>query len=324
MAVFIISRLAWGIAVLWAVATIVFGIFFVLQPADPAVALAGKDPTPSVVKSLRKEFGTDQPLVVQYGRFMENLVLGDKYGWPGFGFSYETRSPVLSTLGEKLVVSLQIAAGAAILWVVFGVAFGVIGALRPKSVLDRGIMVGSVIGVSAPTFWVGLFLLYLLWQKLHWLPGTGYVPPSDGVWTWFTHMLMPWITLAVLAIGTYARLIRSSLSDVLQEEYIKLARAKGLSRRRVVTVHALRPSLVPALTVLGVGFGTLLAGAVVTESVFNMPGLGLWIVEAAFTGDIPVIMAGTLVAAVVILLANLAVDIGYRLVDPRTGGGSGN
>jgi peptide/nickel transport system permease protein len=292
-------------------------IFFVMPPTDPAVAFAGKQPTPELIAEARRQFGLDKPLYYQYGLFVKHIFFGDEFGWPGLGFSYNNRVPVKEELFRRAGVTFQLAAGAAIIWLVLGISIGIISALRPRTVIDRGAMGFALFGVSAPVFWLGLMFLLIFWQKLGILPGTGYVPFSSNPWSWFTHWIMPWVVLALLYAAFYARMVRANLIETMGEDYIRTARAKGLSERVVVGKHGLRASLTPVVTMFGIDFATLLGGAVITETVFNLPGIGAWVVGSVFSGDLPAVLGVTVVASFFVAIFSLIVDIVYAYLDPR-------
>jgi peptide/nickel transport system permease protein len=266
---------------------------------------------------VREQLGLDRSLPEQYGLYVKHLILGDEYGWPGFGFSFDDRSPIRPEILERAIVTAQLAAGAAVLWLVLGISIGVISALRRRQFADRAAMGFALIGISAPVFWLGLIGLYVFWKKLGISPGTGYVPFTDDPIDWLYHMWLPWLVLALLFAAIYARVVRGNLIDTMGEDYIRTARAKGLSERRVVGKHGLRAGLVPVVTLLGVDLGTLVGGAIVTETVFNMPGLGAYVLSSIFDGDIPAVMAVVVLAAIAVTVLNLLVDIVYAYLDPR-------
>lgn len=314
---YIVRRLIWVVLVLLLITLITFVIFFVMPPVDPAIIFAGKQPTPQLIAELREQFGLDRPFYVQYGLFVKRVFLGDEFGWPGFGFSYSTRAPVKDELFRRAGVTGQLALGAAAVWLVLGVPIGIVSALRRGSLADRAAMGFALFGVSAPVFWLGLMALYLFWEKLGIAAGTGYVPFREDPASWLNHMLMPWIVLAFLFAAFYARMVRGNLIETMEEDYIRTARAKGLTERRVIWRHGLRASLTPVVTMFGMDFGTLLGGAIITETVFNMPGLGTYVVGSVFDGDIPATVAVVFIGAIFVSLMNLVVDIVYAFLDPR-------
>ena len=308
-------HLLFGLLVLWVVSGAVFLLFFV-APHDPARLIAGRLATPQTVALVNHRLGLDRPLPDQYASFVWRLLHGD------LGYSYYNSAPVGQLLASRLPVTASLALGGAVLWLVAGVGVGVAAARRPRSLVDRGGTVLVLAGLSMPTFLVGLLLIYFLFFRLHLVgidvfPAGGYVPLTQDPAGWAQHLLLPWITLAAVTAATYARLTRSSMLEVLGENYIRTARAKGLSEERVVYRHGLRNALGPVVTQLGVDLGTLLGGVIVTEQVFGLPGLGQLAWQSVTTQDLPVIIGTVLVASAFIVAANLLVDLGYALLDPR-------
>lgn len=314
---YLIRRLLWVVLLLVLITLFTFLIFFVMPPTDPAILFAGRAPTPRLVAQVRESLGLDQPGYMQYFLFVRRLFLGDEYGWPGFGFSFLTRSPIKPVLLGRAIVTFQLAMGAAVLWLVVGVAIGIVSALNRGKVADRVAMGFALLGVSAPVFWLGLMALWIFWQQLDILPGTGYVAITNDPSQWLLHFILPWSVLALLFAAFYARMVRSNLLETLSEDYIRTARAKGLSERKVVFKHALRSSLTPVVSLFGVDFGTLLGGAIITETVFNLPGLGTYVVRAVSNGDLPVILAVVVFAGLGVAIMSLVVDILYAFLDPR-------
>lgn len=314
---YIIRRLMYVIFVVFAVTAVAYTIFFVMPSTDPAVAFAGRNPTPELVQEVREQLNLDEPVPVQYGLYVKRLVIGDEYGWPGLGLSYNTRSPVREEIINRASVTLQIAIGGAILWLLLGVPIGVISALKQRTLADRLAMGFALVGVSVPVFWLGLVMLYVFWEKLGWLPGTGYVPFSESPTDWFLHMLMPWMVLALLFAAIYARIVRGNMIDTMGEDYIRTARAKGLSERRVVTRHGLRAGISPVVTLLGIDLALLVGNTVVTETVFNMPGLGNYVLISTDSGDLPAVLAVVVLAAFAVAFLSLVSDIVYAYLDPR-------
>jgi peptide/nickel transport system permease protein len=314
---YIARRLLYLVLVLLIITFLTYFIFYRLPPIDPSIAFAGKQPTPEIVAQVKHQFGLDKPWYAQYGLFVGRLVKGDEYGWPGLGFSFYTRSPIKDEIFSRASVSIQLALGAACVWLLLGIPIGIVSALKRRSLVDRAAMGFALFGVSAPVFWLGLMALYIFWQKLHLLPGTGYVAISANPGEWFGHMIMPWTVLALLYAAIYARLVRGQLIETMSEDYIRTARAKGLKERTVVGKHGLRASLTPVVSAFGVDFGTLLGGAIITETVFNLPGLGTYVIQAVRQGDLPTVLAVTVMAAFFITFLNLLVDIAYAYLDPR-------
>jgi len=315
---FVVRRLLWLVAVLLIITAITYGIFFVMAPVDPAVLFAGKQPTPQLIAEIRREFGLSKPVWQQYGLFVQHVFLGDRYGWPGLGFSFVTRASVKSQLGSRLVVTATLAFGAAFVWLILGIPIGVVSAVKQRSFVDRLAMGFALFFVSAPVFWIGLMFLWVFWFKLGIAAGTGYFGLTHyGFFTWLNHMIMPWIVLALVEAAWYARMTRGSLIEVMGEDFIRTARAKGLSETRVIVKHGLRASLLPVVTMFGMDLGLLFGGAIIVETVFNLQGIGQWAVASVSTGDLPVILAVTLVSSFAITLANVAVDVCYAFLDPR-------
>jgi len=314
---YIIRRLIYVLFVVLAVTAVAYTIFFVMPSTDPAVAFAGRNPTPELVQEVREQLNLDKPVPVQYGLYVKRLVTGDEYGWPGLGQSYNTRAPVREEIIKRASVTLQIAIGGAILWLAIGVPIGVISALRKGTWADRASMGFALVGVSAPVFWLGLVMLYVFWEKLGWLPGTGYVSFADDPTQWFLHMIMPWTVLALLFAAVYARIVRANMIETMSEDYIRTARAKGLSENRVVTRHGLRAGLSPVVTLLGLDLALLVGNTVVTETVFNMPGLGNYVLISTDTGDLPGVLAVVVLASFAVAILSLVSDIAYAYLDPR-------
>jgi peptide/nickel transport system permease protein len=315
---YIIRRILWAILVLLIVVFLTYMIFFLLPSGDPAVRLAGKNQTPQLLAQIRQQFGLDHPWYVQYLLFLKHAFLGDKYGWPGLGLSFTLKIPLKGIIFSRVAVTAQLALGAAVIWLVTGISIGILAALRPHTIGDRAAMGLAILAISMPVFFLGPLALYVFWFKLHWLPGTGYYSLAQyGFGPWFTHWIMPWCVLAVLYAAFYARLTRSNLMETMSEDYIRTARAKGLSEKRVVLKHGLRAGLTPIVTVFGLDLAALLGGAIITESIFNLPGIGQLTVQAVGGQDLNTIAVITLVAATFVVVANLAVDIFYAFLDPR-------
>ena len=314
---YIIRRLLWVLLVVLLITMIAYLIFFVMPPVDPARAFAGKRPTPELIETLREQFGLDKAWYVQYGRFVGRLFLGDEYGWPGFGFSYATRSPVKEELFQRAVVTVQLAVGAAVVWVLMGIPIGIVSAIKRRTFADRLGMAFALFGVSAPVFWLGLMALFIFWEKLGIAEGTGYVALGEDPLGWLSHMIMPWIVLALLFAAFYARMVRGNLIETMGEDYIRTARAKGLTERRVIMKHGLRASLTPVVTMFGLDLGTLMGGAIITETVFNLPGLGTYVVRSVFQGDLPATVGVVVLGALAVSIMSLVVDVVYAYLDPR-------
>jgi peptide/nickel transport system permease protein len=317
MVAYILRRLAWAVLVLLAVTLITFFIFYKLPPGDPALRFVGKQPTPESIALVRHNLGLDKPFYVQYAKFLKAIVLGDKYGWPGLGYSYDSSIPIRHKILEKAPRTLSLIAGASIIWLVTGVLIGVVSAIRRRTIVDRLAMGFALFGISAPVFWLGLMALFIFWYKLNLTSGTGYTPIADNPEQWASHLILPWIVLALLFAAIYARMVRGNLLDAMGEDYIRTARAKGLSERRVIFRHGLRASLAPIVTMFGLDIALLVGGAVITESVFNLDGLGFMAVDSVFRQDLPATLGVVLVATFAVVIMNLVVDIIYAFLDPR-------
>jgi peptide/nickel transport system permease protein len=314
---YILRRLMWTVVVVIIVTLITFVIFYVLPSGDPALRFAGKEPTAQVLAQVRTDLGLNHSVAVQYLLYLKRLVLGDRYGWPGLGFSYSSGAAIAPQLWQRAQITIQLVLGAAVLWMLIGIPVGVYSALRPRSRFDRASLFVGLVFISTPVFWLGLLMLWLFSSTLGWLQGTGYVAFTTDPVQWAAHMLMPWITLSLAFAAIYARIVRSNMLDTLGEDYIRTARAKGLPERRIVTRHALRASLVPIVTLLAVDIATLVGGTVIVETVFNLQGLGSWVLNGALNQDLPVTLAVTLVATIAVSLLSLVADILYAYMDPR-------
>jgi peptide/nickel transport system permease protein len=318
MLTYLIRRLLWLVVTLLVITAITFVIYFVLPPVSPAVLFAGKEATPAVIATVQRELGLNHPVWIQYLLFLKHLVLGDQFGWPGLGFSFVNKSPVRTLIAGRIAVTASLAIGAAIIWLAMGVTIGVISAVRQRSVWDRLSLGFAIFFVSAPVFWLGLVLLYVFWYKLGIAAGTGTFPIGQyGLWTWLNHMIMPWLTLALLYAGWYARMTRGAVLDTLAQDYVRTARAKGLREARILLRHVLRACITPILTMFGLDLAALVSGTVIVEVVFNLNGLGQWVVQSVESDDIPSVLAVTVLAALAVMVANLIVDILYAYVDPR-------
>lgn len=314
---YVVRRVLWVIVVMVMITLFAFLIFYVLPPGDPAIGFAGRTPTADTLAQVRENLGLDRPTHVQYLLFVKRLFLGDEYGWPGFGFSFANKVSVRDALFSRAIVTLQLALGAAVVWLAMGIPIGVLSALKRRTKADRLAMGFALFGVSAPVFWLGLISLYVFWYKLHLPFDTGYTPLGESFYDWIRHMLMPWFVLAFLFAAFYARMIRGNMIEVMSEDYIRTARAKGLPERTVIFRHGLRAGLTPIVTMFGLDFGQLLGGAIVTERIFNLPGLGNYTVDAVNRGDLPVVLGIVVFAALAITIMNLLVDIAYAYLDPR-------
>ena len=333
MFAYIIRRLLAAVVLLLIVSAVTFAIFFLLPRLagqsvnDLAARYAGRNPTPQVLQAVKVKLGFDKPLIVQYGDFVKGLFFGSHYNSgtdktycppPCMGYSFRNNLPVWHLVIQRAPVTLSIAFGAAVLWLIAGVATGVLSALRKGSIMDRLSMTTALAGVSLPVYFTALLSLQVCvyWLHMNWLQAK-YVPVNQDPGAWFEGMILPWITLAFLYAALYARLTRAGMLDVLNEDYIRTARAKGLPERDVIIRHALRGTLTPILTIFGMDLGLLLGGAVLTETAFGMAGIGELSIDGIQQSDLPVVMGVTLFAAFFVVIANLIVDVLYAAVDPR-------
>jgi peptide/nickel transport system permease protein len=316
MARYIIRRLLWMVVLLFLVSALTFVIFYVLPSADPAVLRAGRTGTPELIAQIRHSQGLDQPLYVQYFRYIKGIVLH-----LDFGYSFQTSADVRQQIVSRLPATFSLAAGAVVVWLSIGLPIGIISAIKRRSVLDRMTMGAALLAISAPVYWLGLVGLYLFSRDIGRFPifagANSYTPLTQNPAAWFDSLLLPWLVLAATFAAIYARLLRSTLIEVMSEDYIRTARAKGLSERRVILRHGVRSAITPVVTLLGLDIGSLLGGAILTETVFNIPGVGRYAYDAITTADLPVIQGTVLFAAFFIIVANILVDIGYAFLDPR-------
>jgi peptide/nickel transport system permease protein len=317
MLYYLVRRVVWALGVLLAVSAITFAIFYLMPPGDPALRFAGKQPTTESIALVRHNLGLDKPWYVQYAKFLKATATGDKYGWPGLGYSYDSNVSIRSKVIEKAPRTLSLILGASLIWLTAGIVIGVISAIRRRTIFDRLAMGFALFGISAPVFWLGLMGLFIFWYKLGWVAGTGYVSPSQSVTGWADHLLLPWIVLALLYAAIYARMVRGNLLDAMGEDFIRTARAKGLSESRVIFRHGLRASLAPVVTMFGLDIALLVGGAVITESVFNLDGLGFMAIDAVYRLDLPAILGVVLLGTTAVVVMNLVVDIVYAFLDPR-------
>jgi peptide/nickel transport system permease protein len=299
---FLAGRLIQSLFILLGVTIITFGLLFLI-PADPVRMIAGRSATPETVASIRAQLGLDQPIPVQYARYLGNLVQGD------LGRSYVQKARVSELIASRLPATLQLMAAAIFFELLIGLPAGIFASTRRNRPSDKVVMVFSFVGISAPQFVVGLLLIYVFAYKLELFPLGGY----GTIW----HIVLPALTLGVTIAGWYSRMSRSSMIDVLRQDYIRTARAKGVSERRVVLVHALRNAILPIIAMIGIDIGLYAQGIVVVEAVFGWPGIGQLAWQAIQRIDIPIIMGVTLVAAVGIVIGNLLADIATSLIDPR-------
>lgn len=313
---YIIRRLLWVIVMLIVVSFVTFMIFYLFPSADPAVLRAGRSPNPALIANIRHSLGLDQPFYVQYWRYIKGVVLHFN-----FGYSYQFSQPVKTLILNRLPATISLTVGAVAIWLLLGLPIGIISAIRSRSILDRTTMGGALLAISSPVYWLGLVSLYLFANdigKVHIFDGANtYVGLTANPGRWFGSLILPWMVLAASFAAFYARLLRSNLIETMSEDYIRTARAKGLSERRVIGRHALRSAITPIVTVLGLDIGTLLGGAILTETVFNIPGIGRLAYEGIINADLPIIQGTVLFGAFFIVIANLFVDIAYAYLDPR-------
>ncbi|TDD66961.1 ABC transporter permease [Actinomadura darangshiensis] len=333
MFAYLVRRLFGAFFMLLLISLVTFGIFFWIpklagQTTDQiAAAYVGRAATPEAIQDTKERLGLDEPVVVQYGNWVKSIVAGTDYDAgpvtdhcpaPCLGYSFRSSRPVLGTLVDRAPATASLAFGASVIWLIGGIATGVLSALRRGSVWDRAAMVIALSGVSLPIYFTGLVSLALFSYTLKIFPGGGsYQPFTDDPVMWFQALVLPWVTLAFLYAAMYARLTRAGMLETLNEDYIRTARAKGLPETSVVLKHALRSCLTPIMTVFGLDLGLLLGGAVLTENTFSIPGLGQLALSSVKSGDLPMVLGVTLITSASIVFLNLLVDILYAVVDPR-------
>jgi peptide/nickel transport system permease protein len=313
---YIIRRVVWTFVLLALVSAVTFVIFYMLPTADPAVLRAGRQGTPELIAQVRHSLGLDEPLYVQYWTYMKAVVLHFD-----FGFSYQSSESVRDAILSRLPATISLTAGALVVWLAVALPVGMISAIKRRSLLDRITMGGALLAISAPVYWLGLVSLYLFAKDIGrfgiFKGASTYVGITQDPAGWLGSLLLPWLVLAAGFAAFYARLLRSNLVEVMGEDYIRTARAKGLSERRVIWHHGVRAAITPIVTVLGLDIGILLGGAILTESVFDIPGIGRYAFDAIESSDLPAIQGTVLFAAFFIIVANLLVDIAYAFLDPR-------
>jgi peptide/nickel transport system permease protein len=330
---YVIRRLLAAVVLLFVVSVVVFAIFFLVPrwagatADDLASRYVGRSASGTQVHEMAVKLGLTDPIWVQYARFAKGIVAGADYNTgpttvhcsaPCFGYSFITQNPVWPELTDRLPVTLSLAVGAAVIWLLAGVATGVLSALRKGTVFDRAAMGVALAGVSLPIFFTGLLSLSIFSYGLHWTaPGGSYTSITDNPVHWAYDLILPWITLAFLYAAGYARLTRAGMLETMGEDYVRTARAKGLPERAVVFKHELRSALTPILTIFGLDLGLLLGGAVLTESTYSLPGIGKYAIDAITYHDLPKVLGVTMVGAVFIIVANLIVDLLYAVIDPR-------
>jgi peptide/nickel transport system permease protein len=307
---YILRRVLATLPVMAIVALFVFSLLYI-APGDPAVVIAGDQASPADVERIRQSLGLDQPFLVQFGTWLGHILRGD------LGTSIFTGLPVAAMIAQRIEPTLSLMAITLVLTILVAVPLGVVAAWKAGSLLDRAIMAFAVFGFSLPVFVVGYVLAYVFALELEWLPVQGYTPLARGVWPWLENLILPSIALGCVYIALIARITRAAMLEVLTQDYIRTARAKGLGQGRILFVHALKNAAVPIVTVIGIGIALLIGGAVVTESVFAIPGLGRLTVDAILRRDYPVIQGIVLLFSFVYVLVNLTIDVTYTLIDPR-------
>jgi len=308
---FVVKRLIGMVAVLFAISIIVFLIFNVIPNSDPAARIAGKNADPDLIARVNVDLGLDQPLPVQYLTMMREIFTGQLT-------SYASNRNVVEQIWEGLPATFSLCIGAAVIWMSLAVLFGYLSAVHSGRFADRALTVLSLVGISMPVFWLAAILLYFLSFKVQLFPTGSYVPLTEDPLDWAYHLVLPWFTLAVLFIGFYSRVLRSNMLDSMNEDYVRTARAKGLGERQVLLRHVLRNSMIPIVTLFGLDFGMVVGGgAILTETVYNLDGVGLYAGEAIRSLDLPPLMAVTMFGAFFIVLFNTLVDLGYAALDPR-------
>jgi peptide/nickel transport system permease protein len=318
VATFAIRRALWLLVVLFAISVLVFLIFFATPGVDPARQMAGRNPSAETIKNIKHEFGLDRALPIRYGLMMKHMFISRDL------ISYGSHTRVIPEILSATPVTLWLVFGAAVIWVIFSILTGVAAAVFRGTVIDPILMILALIGISIPVFWLGEVVNLVTQSRLHdfflfsWVPPLGYTPLTQDPLMWFEQLVFPWLTLSVLYIGFYARVLRANLIETENEDYIRTARAKGLSERRVLLRHTLRTSMITFVSLFGLDFGILVGGgALLTEVVFGLPGVGLLTYNSLTALDLPVIMTTVIYGAFFITLANALVDLLYAWLDPR-------
>ena len=304
-------RILGALAVIVALSFVVFFIFVVAPGGDPAQRMAGKNATAEGIAAIRHTWGFDRPLLVQYGTLMKRMVTGRLV-------SYTSQQNVLEQIGQGIPATMSLTIGAAVIWLLSGIALGTLTALRAGRAFDVSVTALALIGVSMPVFWLGVVARYLLAERHGIVPDGEYVPLSASPWQWFTHLLVPWLVLAAGYIGFYARVVRGNALEAINEDFVRTAKAKGISWQRVVVRHVLRNALVPVVTLFGLDFAAVIGGgAILTESVFDLHGVGQYAAQSIGNYDLPPIMGVTLYGAAFIVIASMLIDLAHAYLDPR-------
>jgi peptide/nickel transport system permease protein len=316
MTAYIIRRILWGIVLIILVSALTFLLFNVLPGANPAQLRAGRNASPAIIHYISHELGLDKPVYTQFFDYMKNVLLHFN-----LGTSYYTGASVLSLITNRLPATLSLTIGAAIVWLLAGIPIGIISAIKRGTLLDRSAMTVALIFVSMPVFWFGLVALFLFAKDIGRFPiflgAATYTGLTVNPGRWFGSLIMPWVVLAGTSAAIYSRLLRGSLIEAMGEDYIRTARAKGLTERRVIWRHGVRSAITPVVTIFGLDVGILLGGAVITETVFDIPGIGRLNYDAIVHSDFPIVQGTVLLAALFIVVANIIVDISYAYLDPR-------
>ncbi len=316
---FIVRRLLWMVVLLFVISFLTFIIFYTLPAADPAALRAGRNPTPELLATLRETLGLDKPWYVQYAKYLDRLVFHFD-----FGYSYQNSVSVKQQIFDRLPATGALAIGGAIVWLLIGIPIGIISAIKRGTILDRAAMGAALVAISAPVYWLGLVSLYLFSKDLGKFPifeGQGAYPNTGNILSDPAHvipaLILPWFVLAASFAAIYARFLRGNLLETMSEDYIRTARAKGLKERVVVFKHGVRAAITPIITILGLDLGILLGGAILTETVFNIPGIGRLAFDAIQKSDLNTVQGTVLMGALFIIFLNLVVDVVYAFLDPR-------
>lgn len=311
MAMFVLRRLGSMAIVLFLVSVLTFLIFQVIPDGDPALRLAGRNATPVTIHAVSREWGFDKPLYVQYADTMGKVFTGTVV-------SYSQNVNVLSQIKAGLPATLSLSIGAAVLWLIVGIALGTLSAVRAGRPTDRLLGAGALVGISTPSFVIGAVLLWAFGYQLHIFPSGGYVGITQNPWRWFVHLVLPWVSLSVLFAGLYSRVLRSNILDAMHEDYVRTARAKGVTEWRVTVKHVLRNSLIPIFSLWGLDFaGIMGGGAILIESVFNLHGVGQYAAQSVSELDIPSVLMVVTYGGFLVVLISAIVDILYGFLDPR-------
>jgi peptide/nickel transport system permease protein len=325
---YLIRRLFAAAVMLVVIVMVVFCIFFLVPKwagVDIASSFVGKQADPAAVEAVRAKLGLAEPIYVQVWEFFKGIFVGRTYSGGGdvtecaapcFGYSFRTEQAIWPVLTDRFPVTLGLALGAAVLWLLLGVSAGVLSALKRGTLWDRGAMIVALGGVSLPIYFTAMLALAVFDHGLHWIEGE-FVPLEESFGGWFQSMLLPWVTLAFLYAAMYARITRATMLEIMGEDYIRTARAKGLTEKVVISKHAMRSTMTPILTMLGMDLGALIGGAILTETAFSLPGLGQSVLNGIKTQDLPIILGVTLITSLAVLIANLVVDVLYAVIDPR-------